>query len=42
MFREVVQKINWCLGPLAWCETVNRRAEKKKEKLENELNAYKV
>lgn len=47
LFREVVQKIDGRLGPnydmdAAWCDTVDRRAEQKKEKLENELNAYRV
>lgn len=47
LFREVVQKIDGKLGPnygmdSAWCDTVDRRAELKKEKLENELNAYRV
>lgn len=47
LFREVVQKIDGRLGPnygmdVAWCEMVDRRAEQKKEKLENELNAYRV
>lgn len=47
LFRDVVQKIDGRLGPnyamdSAWCETVDRRAEQRKEKLENELNAYRV
>jgi len=47
LFREVVQKIDGRLGPsygmdTAWCDAVDRRAEQKKEKLENELNAYRV
>lgn len=47
LFREVVQKIDGRLGPnygmdSAWCETVDRRAEQRKERLENELNAYRV
>ena len=47
LFREVVQKIDGRLGPnygmdSAWCETVNWRVEQKKEKLENELNSYRV
>ncbi|KAF7844667.1 COP9 signalosome complex subunit 1 [Senna tora] len=47
LFREVVQKIDGRLGPdygmdVAWCETVDRRAEQRKEKLENELNAYRT
>lgn len=47
LFRDVVQMIGGRLGPdyamdLAWCEMVDRRADQKKEKLENELNAYRV
>nr|KYP77006.1 COP9 signalosome complex subunit 1 [Cajanus cajan] len=47
LFREVVQKIDGRLGPnygmdAAWCDAVDRRAEQKKEKLENELNAYRT
>lgn len=47
LFRDVVQKIDGRLGPnygmdVSWCEMVDRRAEQKKEKLENELNAYRV
>ncbi|KAB1214431.1 COP9 signalosome complex subunit 1 [Morella rubra] len=47
LFREAVQKIDGKLGPnygvdSAWCEMVDRRAEQKKEKLENELNAYRT
>ncbi|RDX76280.1 COP9 signalosome complex subunit 1 [Mucuna pruriens] len=47
LFREVVQKIDGRLGPnygmdSAWCDAVDRRAEQKKEKLENELNAYRT
>lgn len=47
LFREVVQKIDGRLGPNygpdpAWTETVDRRAEQRKEKLENELNAYRT
>ncbi|XP_050385293.1 COP9 signalosome complex subunit 1 [Argentina anserina] len=46
-FRDVAQKIGGRLGAeyqmdLAWCESVDRRAEQKKEKLENELNAYRT
>ncbi|KAL6130865.1 hypothetical protein ACLB2K_069243 [Fragaria x ananassa] len=46
-FRDVAQKIDGRLGPeyqmdLAWCESVDRRAEQKREKLENELNAYRT
>ncbi|KAJ8900387.1 hypothetical protein K2173_025027 [Erythroxylum novogranatense] len=47
LFREVVQKIDGRLGPKysmdsRWCDTVDRRAEQRKERLENELNAYKT
>ena len=47
LYREVVQKIDGELGPnyamdSAWCDSVDRRADQKKEKLENELNAYRV
>ncbi|KAJ7951089.1 COP9 signalosome complex subunit 1 [Quillaja saponaria] len=47
LFREVVQKIDGRLGPnygmdVDWCDMVDRRAEQKKEKLENELNAYRT
>lgn len=47
LYREVVQKIDGRLGPqygldLVWTESVERRADQRKEKLENELNAYRV
>ncbi|XP_065864759.1 COP9 signalosome complex subunit 1 [Euphorbia lathyris] len=47
LFREVVLKIDGRLGPNyavdnAWCETVDRRADQRKERLENELNAYRT
>lgn len=47
LFREVVSRIEGRLGPgygpdPAWSEAVERRAELRKEKLENELNAYRV
>lgn len=47
IFREVVGKIDGRLGPgymldSAWADAVDRRAELRKEKLENELNAYRV
>lgn len=47
MYREVVQKIGGRLGPQyemdqGWVDTVDRRAELRKEKLENELNGYRV
>ncbi|KAK4415958.1 COP9 signalosome complex subunit [Sesamum alatum] len=45
LFREVVAKIDGRLGPdygsdNAWADAVDRRAELRKEKLENELNAH--
>ncbi|KAJ6971381.1 LOW QUALITY PROTEIN: hypothetical protein NC653_032022 [Populus alba x Populus x berolinensis] len=44
---DVVQKIDGRLGSnygmdSAWCEMVDRRADQRKEKLENELNAYRT
>ncbi|KAL1329582.1 hypothetical protein HN51_046701 [Arachis hypogaea] len=47
LMREVAQKINGRLGPSyeldsAWCDAVDHRAEQKKEKLDNELNAYRT
>nr|XP_009620565.1 COP9 signalosome complex subunit 1 [Nicotiana tomentosiformis] len=47
LFREVIQKIDGRLGPNygtdpAWSDAVDRRAELRKEKLENELNAYRT
>ncbi|PKI45393.1 COP9 signalosome complex subunit 1 [Punica granatum] len=47
LFREVVDKIGGKLGEKygmdsAWCEAVDRRAEQKKEKLDNELNSYRT
>ncbi|KAI5564442.1 hypothetical protein POPTR_014G075500v4 [Populus trichocarpa] len=47
LFRDVVQKIDGRLGSnygmdSAWCEMVDRRADQRKEKLENELNAYRT
>lgn len=47
LFREVVGKISGRLGPNygpdnAWADSVDRRAELRKEKLENELNAYRT
>lgn len=47
LFREVVPKIDGRLGinygmDATWCEMVERRADQRKEKLENELNAYRV
>ncbi|MFS8022568.1 putative COP9 signalosome complex subunit 1 protein [Helianthus anomalus] len=47
LFREVVQKIDGRLGPnygpdSGWMDAVDRRADQRKEKLENELNAYRV
>ncbi|KAJ6675420.1 26S PROTESOME SUBUNIT 6 [Salix viminalis] len=42
LFRDVVQRIDGRLGSdygmdSAWCEMVDRRADHRKEKLENEL-----
>ena len=47
LFKEAAQKIDGRLGPnygmdTSWIEAVERRAEQRKEKLENELNAYRV
>ncbi|KAK4751680.1 hypothetical protein SAY87_020478 [Trapa incisa] len=47
LFREVVDKIGGKLGEKylmdsTWCEAVDRRAEQKKEKLDNELNSYRT
>ncbi|PKA46544.1 COP9 signalosome complex subunit 1 [Apostasia shenzhenica] len=47
LYREVSQKIGGMLGSKyafdpAWAEAVDRRAEQRKEKLENELNAYRT
>ncbi|CDP08878.1 unnamed protein product [Coffea canephora] len=47
IFRDVVQKIDGRLGPNygpdpAWADAVDRRAEQRREKLENELNAYRT
>lgn len=47
LFREIVQKIDGRLGPTygpdkAWADSMDHRAEKRKEKLENELNACRV
>nr|KAJ0214771.1 hypothetical protein LSAT_V11C400171500 [Lactuca sativa] len=47
LFREVVQKIDGRLGPnyssdSGWMDAVDRRADQRKEKLENELNAYRT
>lgn len=47
LYREVIQKIDGRLGPdyepdFAWADAVDRRAEHRKDKLENELNAYRV
>ncbi|CAO2835044.1 unnamed protein product [Amaranthus hypochondriacus] len=47
LFKEAAQKIDGRLGPnygmdTSWIEAVERRAEQKKEKLENELNAYRT
>ncbi|RAL46235.1 hypothetical protein DM860_016668 [Cuscuta australis] len=47
LFREVVQRINGRLGPnygmdTAWAYAVDHRAEQRKDRLENELNAYRT
>ncbi|KAL9245331.1 hypothetical protein vseg_018994 [Gypsophila vaccaria] len=47
LLKEVVQRIDGRLGDdygvdFGWVDTVERRAELKKEKLENELNAYRT
>ncbi|CAA0820791.1 COP9 signalosome complex subunit 1 [Striga hermonthica] len=47
LFREVVTRIGGRLGPNygpdnAWADAMDRRAELRKEKLENELNAYRT
>lgn len=47
LFREVVAKIDGRLGEgyemdLGWCDGVERKMEQKKERLENELNAYRT
>ncbi|KAL3517108.1 hypothetical protein ACH5RR_024010 [Cinchona calisaya] len=47
LLREVVQKIDGRLGPnygpdSCWADAVDRRADQRKEKLENELNAYRT
>lgn len=47
LFREVVQKIDGRQrsaygGDSAWAESIDRQAEQRKDKLDNELNAYKT
>ena len=47
LFKECVEKINGRLGPgygldQEWIDTVERRAAQRQEKLEMELNGYKV
>ncbi|CAN8267884.1 unnamed protein product [Cochlearia groenlandica] len=47
LFRDVVDKINGRLGDKYcmdsdWCESVDRRADLKKGKLENELSSYRT
>ncbi|KAG9148772.1 hypothetical protein Leryth_013444 [Lithospermum erythrorhizon] len=47
LFREVVGRIGGRLGEgygmdVGWAEGVDRRAEQRKDKLENELNAYRT
>ncbi|XVF79985.1 hypothetical protein PTKIN_Ptkin15bG0034200 [Pterospermum kingtungense] len=47
LYREVVHKIDGRLGPkysmdATWCNMTDRKTEQRKEKLENELNAYRT
>ncbi|KAM7260798.1 hypothetical protein ACFE04_026273 [Oxalis oulophora] len=47
MYREVVSKIGGRLGPAyvmdaAWSDMIDKRADQKKDKLDNELNAYRT
>lgn len=47
LFKECVEKINGRLGPgygldQEWIDTVERRAAQRQEKLEMELNGYRV
>lgn len=47
LYRQVVQKIGAGLGPSyefdqSWADIIDRRAEQRKEKLENELNGYRT
>lgn len=47
LYRQVMQKIGTALGPnyefdQSWADAIDRRAEQRKEKLENELNGYRV
>ncbi|GLT84527.1 hypothetical protein SLE2022_027520 [Rubroshorea leprosula] len=47
LFREVVKKIDGRLGPdygmdNVWSESIDRKAELRKEKLESELNSYRT
>lgn len=47
LYREVTERIGDRLGPQyaldqTWADIVDRRAEHRKEKLENEFNSYKV
>ncbi|XP_021748088.1 COP9 signalosome complex subunit 1-like [Chenopodium quinoa] len=47
LFKEAAQRIDNRLGPnygydSSWIEAVERRAEQRKEKLDNELNAYRT
>lgn len=47
LYREIVLKINGRLGlgyelDSDWADAIDRRAEQRKDKLENELNAYRV
>jgi len=47
LMREIVKKINGRLGSgysldEAWCDAIEKKAELKKEKLDSELNSYRV
>jgi len=47
LMREIVKKINGRLGSgyaldEAWCYAIEKKAELKKEKLDSELNSYRV
>lgn len=47
LYRQAVQMIGTALGPnyefdQSWADAIDRRAEQRKEKLENELNGYRT
>ncbi|KAI4369902.1 hypothetical protein MLD38_018296 [Melastoma candidum] len=47
VYREVAERIGGRLGQgytldAAWCDAVDKRAEQKREKLDNELNSYRT